>query len=94
MSPYHSRSILSITFMCKYSNLIKDKKHIFWNKVDLKFIFFKFNKSIHVKNLLQVSYLVQFRDFVRKSRWAISAGGVVIHKHNSITIRKETPRFP
>jgi hypothetical protein len=39
-------------------------------------------------------YLVQFGFLVRKEREAISLGVVVIHKHKSTTMRKETPRLP
>ena len=39
-------------------------------------------------------YLVEFGDFVGKNSGATSLGGVVIHKHKGITIRKKTPRFP
>jgi len=42
-------------------------------------------------------YLVQFRIFVRKDGGATCTMAplvvVVIHKHKSITIRNETPRF-
>jgi hypothetical protein len=39
-------------------------------------------------------YLVQFGFLVGKERVAISLGVVVIHKHKSITFRKEIPLFP
>jgi hypothetical protein len=41
-----------------------------------------------------MSYLIEFGDFVSKASGATSLGDVVIHKHNGITIRKETQRFP
>ena len=63
--------------------------------------FLKFNKIVREQNRrLQMSYLVQFGILVRKVigfRLASSnapLGDVVIHKHNSLTMRKETPRWP
>jgi hypothetical protein len=41
-----------------------------------------------------MSYLVEFGDFVGKNSGASSLGGVVIHKHKGITIRKKTHGSP
>jgi hypothetical protein len=76
-------------------------KRIFWNKIEFKYIFFKFNNIVHIillQHRLQMSYLVQFGVFVGKNILATRTVAplvvVVIHKHKSIAIRNKSPRLP